>query len=171
MALELLVTEEAICLDKAPGEPGAKVVACNSEKAAYQLVAKGTPISQEDADRFGVKTKKADLANYTLRIDSHTIARTPEDKAFALTQPQPGLVMAKTEQIRSAAALAVASLATAEAAKAADATEESKQAAAEEDKKLKAKLEDKSAKPAKAPRKARATRKSKKEEAAKPATP
>ncbi len=152
MALELLITDEAVCLDKAPGEPGAKVVPCNSEKAAYQVVAKGTPISKEDADRFGVKTKKADADNYTLRIDSHTIARTPEEKAYALTQPQPGLVMARTEQIRSAAALSVASLAAAEAAKATDATEESKKAAAEEDKKLKAKIEDKSAKPARKPR-------------------
>jgi len=170
MALELLVTDEAVCLDKQPGDPGAKVVPCTSEKAAYQLVGKGSPISSEDADRFGVKTKKAEATNYTLRLDGSTIARTPEDKAFAMTLPQPGLVLAKAEQIRSAAALSVASLTAAEAAKATDADAEAKKADAEADKKLKAKGETKKAKPArKRAAKKPAKAATKKEEAAKPA--
>lgn len=171
MSFDLLLTDEAVCLDKHPSDPEAKVVACTSDKAAYQMAAKGTPISAEDAARLGVKTTKADLPNYTLRLDSHTIARTPEDKAFALTQPQPGLVAARAEQIRASAALSVAALTTAQARDAVDATAEARKTDEEANKKIKAKLEAKT--PAK-PRKARkATKKTtaKKEEAATPATP
>lgn len=152
MALELLLTDEAVCLDKPPADPSAKVVKCNTPEAAFQLVGKGAPISADDAARFGVKTKKAEETNFTLRMDSHTIARTPEEKAYAMTQPQPGLVAARAEQIRSAANLAVASLVREDQAKATEATAEAKKAEEGENKKLKAKLANKTAK---APRKAR----------------
>lgn len=180
MSFDLLLTDEAVCLDKAPGDPEAKVVACDSEKAAYQLVGKGQPISEYDASRFGVKTTKADATNYTLRIDSHTIARTPEDKAFALTQPQPGLVAAQAEQIRASAALGVAALTSAHNAATVDAANEAKKTDEEADKKIKANLAAKAAekpkaqKTAKATKARKATKKTtakKKEEAATPATP
>lgn len=154
MTLDLLITDEAVCLDKPPADPGAKVVPCTSEKAAYQLVGKGSPISSADAERFGVKTAKADTTNYTLRLDSHTIARTPEEKAYALTQPQPGLVAARAEQIRSAANLAVTALTREDQAKATEVAAEAKKADEGENKKLKAKLENKT----RAPRAARKPR-------------
>jgi hypothetical protein len=169
MALELLITDEAVCLDKQPGEPGAKVVSCTSDKAAFQLVGKGSPISKADADRFGVKTKNAETSRVTLKVDSHTIARTPEEKAFALTQPQPQLTAARAENMRSAANLAIASMAAEDQAKSAEADEEAKKEDEAANKKLKTKTENKSA--TKTPRKARAKKSTKKEEAAKPATP
>lgn len=144
MSFELLLTEDAICTDK-----DGKVVACDSEDAAFQVVGKGAPISAEDAARYGAKTKKADTTNYTLRIDSHTIARTPEEKAFAATQPQMGLQLAKAEEIRTSANLAVASLNSAAAAKAAEAAEEAAKTDAEADKKAKAAFEGKADKPKK----------------------
>ncbi len=150
MTLELQVTDEAICLDKQPGDPTAKVVKCDSPEAAFQMAAKGSPISADDAKRLGIKTKPGELAGYTLLIDSHTIARTPEDKAYAMTQPQPGLVRARAEQIRSAAAVAVASLTTADQAKSLEAAEESKKTDEASTKKLKADLENKADKPRKA---------------------
>ncbi len=150
MSFDLQVTDEAICLDKQPGDPTAKVVKCSSPEAAFQMVAKGSPISADDAKRLGIKTTSAELAGWTLLIDSHTIARTPEDKAYAMTQPQPGLVRARAEQIRSAAAVAVASLTTADQAKSLEAAEESKKTDEASTKKLKADLENKADKPAKA---------------------
>lgn len=182
MALDLLITKEAVCVDKHPGDPGAKVVACTSDKAAFQLAAKGTPISQEDADRLGIDTEKAELGNYTLRLDSHTIARTPEEKAWAATQPQWGLVQARTDQIRSAAALTVASLAMAELAKAApdgeqkkaddEATAKAKEAAESKKAPKPAKAEKATTTKAKTPRKARTKKATKSAEAEKtPATP
>ena len=143
MSFELLVTDEAVCTDRNPSDPKAKVVPCTSPEAGYQVVGKGAPISAEDAHRFGVKTKKVEESNYTLRLDSHTIARTPEDKAYAATLPQPGLVAARAETIRSSAALSVASLGNAAAAKAAEADEEAKKADEAADKKLKATLDTK----------------------------
>ena len=150
MSFDIQVTDEAVCTDKNPSAPDAKVVKCDSPEAAYQLVAKGSPISEMDAKRLGIKTKPGELAGYTLLVDSHTIARTPEEKAYAMTQPQPGLVRARAEQIRSAAALEVTSLTTADQAKAYEAGEESKKADALADKKLKADLENKADKPSKA---------------------
>ena len=144
MSFELLTTDEAVCTDKNPSAPDAKVVKCDSPEAAFQLVGKGSPISAADAKRFGVKTKPGELAGYTLLVDSHTIARTPEEKAYAMTQPQPGLVRARAEQIRSAASLEVASLTAADQTKAFEAGEESKKADALADKKLKVGLENKS---------------------------
>lgn len=154
MSFDLLLTDEAICLDKHPQDAEAKVVSCTSVEAAFQLAGKGTPISAEDAARFGVKTTKAEATNYTLRLDSHTIARTPEEKAYAATQAQPGLVMAQAEQIRQSAALSVAALGTAAAAKNADAAAAAKKEDEKADAKVKASLE-------KAPRKtsAKSTRK------------
>lgn len=166
MALDLLLTAEAVCLDKHPNDPKAKIVACTSPEAAFQLVGEGTPISAEDAEKFGVKTKKAE-ATATLRIDSHTIAKTPEDKEFAATQPQPALTAARAEHMRTAAGLSVASAIAADYAKTAETAEDSKKADAAANKKLKAKTENK----AKKPRKARAKKAEKKEEAATPATP
>jgi colicin import membrane protein len=145
MTFDLLLTDEPVCTDRDPSDPKAKVVACTSPEAAYQVVGKGAPISAEDAARFGAKTKKHDETNYTLRLDGSTIARTPEDKAYAATLPQPGLVMARAESIRSSAALSVASLGTAAAANAAAAEEEAKKADALADKKLKAALDNKAA--------------------------
>lgn len=162
MSFDLLLTEEAVCLDKHPGEADAKVVPCTSEKAAYQMVAKGAPISAADAARFGIKTTKADTSNYTLRIDSHTIARTPEEKAYAASQPQPGLINAQAEQIRQSAALSVASLATAANAQAADAAAEAKKADEKADEKVKAALATKPAKAPRAPRKAKVAKKTEK---------
>jgi len=164
MSFDLLLTDEAVCTDKHPNDPKAKVVACTSPEAAYQVVGKGAPISADDAARFGVKTKKADASSYTLRLDSHTIARTPEEKVFAATQPQPGLQMARAEQIRTSASLAVASLGTAAAAQADAAAEEAKKADELADKKLKATLETKAA-PA-MPKADRATATADKKEAA-----
>ena len=146
---ELLLTADAVCTDKHPSDPAAKVVACGSAEAGYQVVGKGAPISAADAERYGVKTTKAD-ANYTLRLDSHTIAITPEDKAHAATQPQFGLQIAQAEHIRTAGELALASLTTANAATAAATADDAKKADAKTNKKLAAKT-----KPAK-----KATRKS-----------
>jgi len=148
MSFDLLLTTEAVCLDKHPGDPDAKVVPCTSEKAAYQMAAKGTPIAAADAERLGIKTEKADATNYTLRLDSHTIARTPEEKAFALTQPQPGLVLAQAEAIRASAALSVAALSTQANAQQAEATAEAKKTDDAADKKIKASLKTKADKPA-----------------------
>ena len=175
MSFDLLLTDEAVCLDKQPGDPSAKVVPCTSEKAAFQLVGKGSPISAEDAERFGVKTKKADVTDFTLKLDGSTIARTPEEKAYAMTLPQPGLVAARAEQIRASAAMSVASLTNAEAAKGAKASEEAKKAEAENDKKLKATLADKTLKTKRENKGAKKTtaaprvRKTTKKEAEKPA--
>jgi hypothetical protein len=162
MALELLIANEAVCLDKAPGDPKAKVVKCDSPQAAYQVVGKGSPISSDDAKRLGVKTKPAE-ATGTLRLDGSTIARTPEDKKYAATLPQPALTAARAENMRAAANLAISSLVAEDQAKARAANEEE----AESDKKLAPKGENKI-------RKTRTSRKAKtakKEEAAKPATP
>jgi len=153
MSFDLLLTEEAVCLDKAPGDPEAKVVACGSSEAAYQMVAKGAPISAADAARFGIKTKKAELANYTLKLDGSTIAITPEDKAYAATLPQPGLQLARAEQIRTSAALSVASLNTVASAASADAAAEAKKDTDEADEKLKTSLYVPAAPVVKAPRK------------------
>lgn len=163
MALELLIADEAVCLDKAPGDPKAKVVKCDSPQAAYQIVGKGAPVSADDAKKFGVKTKPYE-ATGTLRLDSHTIARTPEDKKFALTQPQPALTAARAEGMRTAANLSISSLVAEDQAKATEADAAAKEDDADTTKKLAA--------TAKAPRKARAARakkSTKKEEAAKPA--
>ena len=143
MSFDIQVTDEAVCTDKNPSAPDAKVVKCDSPEAAYQIAAKGSPISEMDAKRLGIKTKPGELAAYTLLLDSHTIARTPEDKAYAMSQPQPGLIRARAEQIRSAAALEVASLTTADQARSLESEEESKKADALADKKLKAGLENK----------------------------
>ena len=150
MSFDIQVTDEAVCTDKNPSAPDAKVVKCDSPEAAYQLVAKGSPISEMDAKRLGIKTKPGELAGYTLLVDSHTIARTPEEKAYAMSQPQPGLIRARAEQIRSAAAVEIASLTTADQARSLESDEESKKADALADKKLKADLENKADKPAKA---------------------
>jgi hypothetical protein len=169
MSFELLLTDEAVCTDKHPSDPKAKVVACGSAEAAFQVVGKGAPIAAADAERFGVKTTKADATNYTLRIDSHTIARTPEEKAFAATQPQPGLQLARGEQIRTSANLALASLASTDAAAAQEADAEAKKDNEAADKKLKAKLEDKSATRKKAPKATKAPRAKRAKKTTKPA--
>lgn len=146
MSFELLVTEEAVCTDKHPSDPAAKIVACSSPEAGYQVFGKGALISADDAKRYGVKASPA-TPTYTLRLDSHTIAHTPEDKAYAATQPQFGLQMAKAEHIRTAADLAVASQATATAATAAAAAEDAKKDTDAADKKAKAALEKTAAAP------------------------
>jgi hypothetical protein len=168
MALELLIADEAVCLDKAPGDPKGKVVKCDSPQAAYQVIGKGAPISADDAKKFGVKTKPAEAAA-TLRIDSHTIARTPEEKKFAATQPQPALMAARAENMRAAANLTISSLVAEDQAKGRAVEEEAKAEDTATTKKLAAKGENKKRKGPTA-RKAKTTKAAaKKEEAAKPA--
>jgi hypothetical protein len=162
MALELLIADEAVCLDKAPGDPKAKVVKCDSLQAAYQVVGKGAPISADDAKKFGVKTKPAE-ATGTLRLDGSTIARTPEDKKYAATLPQPALMAARAEQMRTAANLSIAALVAEDQAKGRAADEEAKEADTASTKKLAAKGENKKRKGT------TASKATKKEEAAKPA--
>lgn len=140
---ELLLTEEAVCLDKAPGDPTAKVVPCGSDAAAYQIAGKGSAISAADAERFKVKTKKAESASTQLMIDGSTIAKTPEDKAYAATLPQPHLQRARAESIRAAAEAEIYSLALADAAAAAEAAEKAKKADEDTAKKLTAKSDKK----------------------------
>ena len=167
MALELLIADEAVCLDKAPGDPKAKRVKCDSPEAAYQIVGKGAPISAEDAKTHGVKTKPYE-ATTTLRLDSHTIARTPEDKKFALTQPQPTLTAARAEAMRTAANASISTMVAEDQALSRELDEAAKEDDAADAKKVSAKsTKTRTARTARAKKTTTST--AKKEETAKPA--